>query len=63
MKSLTVIIQHDFDVNNSDLCVHSKLIRLDSVIICLYVDDILILGTNVHVVNETKKLLTWWRQI
>jgi len=27
------------------------------VIIYLYVDDMLILGTNVHVLDETKKLL------
>ena len=28
------------------------------VLICLYVDDMLILGTNLLVVNETKKLLS-----
>ena len=35
-----------------------KLIGLDCVIICLYVNDMLIIGTNLHVVNETKKLFS-----
>ena len=33
------------------------MIGSDCVIICLYVDDMLIFGPNVNVVNETKKFL------
>ena len=51
------MIQHDFAVNTSDSCVYLKLTDSDCVIICLYVDDMLIFDTNVYVVNETKKLL------
>ena len=37
---------------------YSKVIGSDCVIICLYVDDMLIFSTNMHVVNETKKSLS-----
>jgi len=53
-KSDSTMIRHGFAVNTYDSCVHSKLIGLDCVTICLYVGDMLIFGSNVHVVNETK---------
>ena len=34
------------------------MIGSDYVIICLYMDDMLIFGTNVSVVNEAKRLLS-----
>ena len=37
---------------------YSKVIGSDCVIICPYVDDIFIFSANVHVVSETKKLLS-----
>ena len=37
---------------------YSIVIGSDCIIICLYVDDMLTFGTNVHVVNKTKKLLS-----
>lgn len=43
-------------MNTSDSCVYSKAIGSDCVIIHLDVDDMLIFGTSVHVVNKTKKL-------
>ena len=52
------VVQNGFVVTTSDSCVYSKVIGSDCVIICLYVDDMLIFGTNIHVVNETKKLLS-----
>jgi len=48
-------------VNTFDSCVYLKVIGsdlCDNNTICLYVDDMLIFGTNVHVINETKKLLS-----
>ena len=45
-------------MNTSDSCVYSKVIGSNCVIICLYVDDMLIFCTSLHVVNETKKLLS-----
>jgi len=52
------LLQNGFIVNLSDSCVCSKRIDSDCALICLYVDDMLILGTNLLVVNETKKLLS-----
>jgi len=51
------LIHNGLIVNLSDSCVYSKRIDSDCVLIYLYVDDMLILGTNLLVVNETKKLL------
>jgi len=52
------LVQNGFIVILSDSCGYSKMIDSDCVLICLYVDDMLILGTNLLVVNETKKLLS-----
>ena len=51
------IISDGFCVNDSDACVYSKLDKSGCVIICLYVDDMLIFGTNIDVVNATKAFL------
>ena len=45
-------------MNTFDSYVYSKIIGSNCVILCLYVHDMLIFGTNVHGVNETKKLLS-----
>ena len=47
-----------FHVNEGDSCVYSKHDSFGCVIICLYVDDMLIFGTNLDRVNET-----WMRQM
>ena len=52
------LISNCYIVNGFDYCVYSNFSRPDCVIICLYVDDILIFGTNVNVVNETKMFLS-----
>nr|GEY27006.1 retrotransposon protein, putative, Ty1-copia subclass [Tanacetum cinerariifolium] len=44
--------------NASDTYVFSKVIGSDCVIICLYVDDMLILGNKISVVNEIKTFLS-----
>ena len=45
-------------MNTFDFGMHSKLIDSECMIICIYVNDLLIFGTNVHIVNEIKKLLS-----
>ncbi|GKF09742.1 zinc finger, CCHC-type containing protein [Tanacetum coccineum] len=54
-----VVLSSGFHLNQSDKCVYSK---FDSsgkgVIICLYVDDMLIFGTDQNQVDETKKFLS-----
>lgn len=52
------IISNGFVVNSSDSCLYSKTCDSGCVMICLYVDDMLIFGTNLDVVQETKAYLS-----
>ena len=47
----------DFIVNESDECVYYKVKRNETVILCLYVDDILLFKTNIEIINEIKRFL------
>jgi hypothetical protein len=47
-----------FIVNEVDKCVYYRYGGGEGVILCLYVDDILILGTSLEVIKETKGFLT-----
>ena len=40
------ILSSGFTHNNADKCIYSKFTKHYGVIICLYVDDLLIVGTN-----------------
>ncbi|XP_077214618.1 uncharacterized protein LOC143849484 [Tasmannia lanceolata] len=53
-----VFIDNGFDVNEADRCIYSKSTDNSVVIICLYVDDMLILGTDLLIINETKNFLS-----
>uniref|UniRef100_A0A2N9F059 CCHC-type domain-containing protein n=1 Tax=Fagus sylvatica TaxID=28930 RepID=A0A2N9F059_FAGSY len=53
----TVILANGFKHNGADKCVYSKFTSEYGVILCLYVDDMLIFGTNMLGVCETKKYL------
>ena len=57
-KFYNTLISNEFFVNESDRCVHNKFSIDSGVIICLCVDDILILGTDMDVVKSTKDLLS-----
>ena len=52
-----LIISNGFKVNESDKCIYYKSENNICTIICLYVDDLLIFGSNIHVVNNVKSLL------
>uniref|UniRef100_A0A2N9H138 Reverse transcriptase Ty1/copia-type domain-containing protein n=1 Tax=Fagus sylvatica TaxID=28930 RepID=A0A2N9H138_FAGSY len=54
----SVILSHGFKHNNADKCIYSKFTDCYGVIICLYVDDMLIFGTNMEGISKTKKYLT-----
>ncbi|KAK6144709.1 hypothetical protein DH2020_021529 [Rehmannia glutinosa] len=54
----SVIISNGFYINKGDKCVYIKVVGDTCVILCLYVDDILIFGSNIHVINDTKKFLS-----
>jgi hypothetical protein len=47
-----------FVVNEGDKCVYYQYGGGEGVILCLYVDDILILGTSLDVIKETKDFLS-----
>ena len=54
-----VVLSYDFQINNSDKCVYVK--QFDDsgyVILCLYVDDILIFGNNMHFINDVRSFLS-----
>ncbi|GJY78268.1 zinc finger, CCHC-type containing protein [Tanacetum coccineum] len=54
-----VVLSSGYFLNQSDKCVYSKFDGSNKgVIICLYVDDMLIFGTNQNQVNKTKKFLS-----
>jgi hypothetical protein len=45
-------------VNEADKCVYYRYGGGNEVILCMYVDDILILGTSLDVIKETKDFLS-----
>ncbi|KAL4037947.1 hypothetical protein IC575_001550 [Cucumis melo] len=47
-----------FKVNESDKCIYYKIEGRLCIIICLYVDDMLIFGSNLHVINDVKSMLS-----
>ena len=47
-----------FVVNEADTCVYYRYGGGEGVILCLYVDDILIFGTSLNVIKEVKDLLS-----
>ena len=56
-KFNSALLEYGFVVNSSDSCVYTKLFENNCVIICLYVDDMLIFGTSLEVINLTKMFL------
>ncbi|CAM8982654.1 unnamed protein product [Rhodiola kirilowii] len=54
-----VVLSDGFILNQSDKCVYSKFDNSgNGVIICLYVDDMLIFCTNLECINQTKDFLS-----
>ena len=54
-KTLTSV---GFVVNEADKCVYYRYGGGEGVILCLYVDDILIFGNNINVIKEVKDFLS-----
>ena len=50
-------MSNGFKMNESDKCIYYKFDNSVCTMICLYVDDLLIFGSSLSVVNETKMLL------
>ncbi|XP_075096171.1 uncharacterized protein LOC142174282 [Nicotiana tabacum] len=51
--------EHENELRRSKRCRIEATFGLDCVIICMYVDDMLIFGRNVNVVNKTKNFLSF----
>ena len=51
------MMSHGFKINECDKCVYIKNMKNSCVLVCLYVDDMLIMGTSKDVINSTKKML------
>jgi hypothetical protein len=56
-KFNVTLISIDFSVSEADRCVYYRHVGGQSVILCLYVDDILIFETSFDVINEVKTFL------
>ena len=52
-----LVTSNGFRINESDKCIYYKSENNACTIICLYVDDILIFGYNIHVVSNVKSML------
>ena len=52
-----VLISNGFSINDGDKCIYSKVENNSCIIICLYVDGMLIFGTNLQVLIDTKSFL------
>ena len=52
----SVMMTNGFKINEYDKCVYVKNTEHGFVIICLYVDDILIMGSNNEVIKTTKEM-------
>jgi len=52
------MILNEFKVNESDKCIYYKYDKNVCLIICLYVDDLLIFGANIPAINSVKSLLS-----
>ena len=52
-----VMLTHGYVINGADKCIYNKFINNEGIIICLYVDDLLIFGTSFDVMHDTKCFL------
>ena len=52
------MLSHRFKINECDKCVYINKYTNSCVFVCLYVDDMLIMGTSKDVILSTKKLLS-----
>ena len=51
------MMSHGFKINKCDKCVYVKDTELGYVIVCLYVDDMLIVGSDDKMIASTKNML------
>ena len=54
----SIILKDGFTINECNKCVYTKIVTNACIIVCLYVDDMLILGTNIEIIKSTKRMLS-----
>jgi len=52
------MIKDEFTTNECDKCVYTKTIENACIVTCLYVNDMLILETNIEVIKSIKRMLS-----
>ena len=52
------MIKDGFTINECDKCVYTKTVEYACLIICLYIDDMPILGTTIEIIKSTKRMLS-----
>jgi len=52
------MIKDRFTINEYDKCIYTKIVENTCIITYIYVDDMLILGTNIKVIKSTKQMLS-----
>ena len=52
-----MMLTHGYVINGADKCIYSKFNNNEGIIICLYVDNLLIFGTSHNVVHDIKSYL------
>ena len=57
VKFDNVMMSNGFKINECDKCVYVQNTNKGYVIVCLYVDDMLIIGSDIGMINATKKML------
>ena len=57
-KFYRIVRSNEYRVSKSDKCLYIKVAEENVVVICLYVDDMLILGTDLEIVKYNKKFLS-----
>jgi hypothetical protein len=51
------MLSNAYVINGADKCIYSKFNNSEGVIICLYVDNLLIFGISLDIVHDTKRFL------
>ncbi|KAL0545206.1 hypothetical protein IC582_020355 [Cucumis melo] len=57
-KFNNLLMSKGFKVNESDKYIYYKTEGRLCIIVCIYIDDILIFGSNLHVINDVKSMLS-----
>lgn len=52
------MINNGYKSNECDKCIYHISLKNSHVFVCLYMDDLLIFGSNLYIIKETKNMLS-----